>query len=936
MPQVVVGAALTAGVSTVFASAATIAAGGAFLGLAAGTAGAFFATSFTTSLVLGGLSQALAKKPSMGTTLATSGQTVTAKSPIASANIIYGRTRVGGTIVHMEATSSNKYLHLVIAVAGHEIDAFETVYFDDEALTLDAGGVGYGGKARIKFKLGTDDQTAFSELVSESGSGWSNNHRLRGRACAYVRLEYDQDKFPNGVPNISFVVRGKKVFDPRTNTTAWSANPALCLNDYLTNTRYGLGCVYASEIDEAALEASANICDEAITLAAGGTEARYAAHGAISTANTPQDIISSILSSMAGKAVFSGGKWRILAGAYYSPTLTFDEDDLRAGFRVQSLVSRRENFNCIKGVFSSVDENYIVTDFPPIISSTFIAQDNGEAVYKNIELPLTTSASMAQRLAKIELLKARQQITVTLPMKLHGLQANVGDIVRINNTRMGWSSKPFEVVSMQMALGETLGVDLELREISLDVFDWSTSEEQAYDPAPNTNFPDPFNVGIVTSLSASASNAVMSDGSIQPQLVVTWTPPADAFVVAYDVQWLPQGATNYFSVIVNEPTFTIPNIDTNKTYTIRVRAINTIGARSAFVAINDQSTVGDTLAPAIPTVLTASGAYRQINLSWVNPSDKDFSHVEVWRHTSNDSASAAKIATINASSYSDGSLPIGTTYWYWLKAVDLSGNTSGFSTAATTSTTFIDDTAFENGINSLFVDQGLYAILDVATLPVAGDYANQKVFDRSTGKLYEWTGSVWRLVIAEPDTFIASDKIVANTITGGLLATSGIITSSAQINDAVITNAKIENAAVTTLKIGGEAVSTTRYNVFDYSPPQMPSTLTTLTTYTANVAETGDYIIIVNMSRSQIISGFIYGSSSITQEFELLIDGVQSVYGINTFSDSAVPVNFGSRVRSLSAGSHTFVFKYRYTGTNVTLTGSGITQVRIYLFGAYR
>ena len=50
-------------------------------------------------------------------------------------------------------------------------------------------------------------------------------------------------------------------------------------------------------------------------------------------------------------------------------------------------------------------------------------------------------------------------------------------------------------------------------------------------------------------------------------------------------------------------------------------------------------------------------------------------------------------------------------------------------------------------------------------------------------------------------------KIVANTITGGLLSTSGIITNTAQITDSVITNAKIENAAVTTLKIGGNAVT---------------------------------------------------------------------------------------------------------------------------------
>jgi hypothetical protein len=472
--------------------------------LAKGSLSAYFATQFTTSLVLGAVSQAMNKGSSNGVA---SGSTITGRSPLSPHQIIYGRTRVGGNIVYMEGTNNNKYLHVVVAIAGHEIDAIEKYYFNDEEVVIDGSGNvtagSYANKARIKFKLGTDDQTAFSELVSESASLWTSNHRLRGRAVVYIRLEYDSDKFPNGMPNFSFQVRGKKVYDPRTSTTVWSANPALCIADYLTNTRYGLGCVYANEIDEAALIAAANVCDEDVPLNAGGTENKYELHGSIVTSGTPEDIINQMLTTMAGKAIWTSGKWRILAGAYSTPTLTFDEDDLRSGFTVQSLVSRRENFNCIKGVFVSAQDKYMSVDFPPLISDAFIALDNGEPVYKNITLPFTTSVTMAQRLSKIELLKARQQITLTLPLKLPGLKANVGDIVYVNNTRMGWSSKPFEVVAMSMSLDEAPGVDLDLREISTDVYDWSTSEEQAYDPAPNTSLPNPFAVGAVTNIRAN-------------------------------------------------------------------------------------------------------------------------------------------------------------------------------------------------------------------------------------------------------------------------------------------------------------------------------------------------------------------------------------------------------------------------------------------------
>lgn len=767
MPQVVIGAAIGAAVSTGVA----VAAGTAFTWAA-------FGQAFVTSLVLGGISNALAKKPSMDAGTLTTGQTISGKNSIASASIIYGRTRIGGTIVHMEATESNKYLHLVYAIAGHEIDAFETVYFDDEALVLDGNGFGYSNKARIKFKLGTDDQTAFSDLVSESASGWTNNHRLRGRACAYIRLEYDQDKFPNGLPNISFLIRGKKVFDPRTNITVWSANSALCLNDYLTNTRYGLGCVYANEIDSSALIASANICDEEVTLSTIGTEKRYETHGAINSANAPQDVINSLLSAMAGKAVFTSGKWRILAGVYYIPTLIFDEDDLRAGFRIQSLVSRRENFNSVKGVFSAKDDNYIVTDFPSITSNAFVEQDNGEIVYKNIELSLTTSASMAQRLAKIELLKARQQITVTLPLKLHGLQANVGDIVRINNTRMGWTNKPFEVVSMQMALGETLGVDLELREISTDVFDWATSEEQPFDPAPNTSLPNAFLVSSPTDLQIDPTTRLAPDGTAQAGLMITWDAPSNAFVNQYEVQWI-RGSSNidwgaitsyatdtnnfglitasatsaedygliteaaaedepaYNSLFVTQTYYFIPQAIANIEYAVRVRAINTLGVRSAWVTAN-QTTQGDTTAPAAPDGVSASGGYRQITLNWTNPAVSDFDLVEIYRNTTNNSASAARIAVTRGSAFVDAPLDINVTRYYWLKSVDRSGNVSGFSSGVNATTQFVDSDSFTEEVMNLFSEAGAYGIEPVASLPATGDFDGQIKYDTTANKLYRW------------------------------------------------------------------------------------------------------------------------------------------------------------------------------------------------------
>ena len=647
MGKVVKAAIIVAAVATgvgMLVAPGLIAGAGAIAGLAAGTAGAYFATTFVSTLVLGAVSKAMAKTPT-GASITQQDKTVTSRQPIAPHNVIYGRTRIGGTILYMESTNANKYLHVVVAIAGHEIDEVEKFYFNDVEVTIDGSGnveAGqYKDRARIQYKLGTDDQTAFADLVAESDGKWTNNHRVRGRALVYMRLEYDQNVFINGVPNLSVVVRGKKVYDPRTEATVWSANPALCVTDYLTNNKFGMAAVYAEEIDEEALIAAANICDEDVEVAnpiglpglGGVYENRYEMHGSFATSSQPEDIINQMVFAMAGRCIWSGGVWRILAGAYYTPTLTFDEGDLRGGIKVQSLVSRRESFNGVKGVFASKDDNYILSDFPPITSAAFVAKDNGEENLKSIELPFTTSARMAQRLAKIELLRARQQITVAMPMKLVGMKANVGDIVQINNTRMGWSSKPFEVVSANIAFGETVGVDIDLREVSTDVYDWSTSEEQTYDPAPNTNLPsgfvsEPVGISITDTLAISAETIIT-------QLVVTVT-GSDVFEDRFEVQAKPSTSDDFLNLgQASGNIFQLANVIDGAIYNVRARAINVFGVRSEW-ATGNHEVIGKTAPPENVTGLTGNLIGNQYLLTWNAVPDLDLSYYRV-RYASPDS-----------------------------------------------------------------------------------------------------------------------------------------------------------------------------------------------------------------------------------------------------------------------------------------------------------
>ena len=208
------------------------------------------------------------KMPSMGDL---NNRGIMTRSPTSARQIIYGQAKVSGTVVFLATSGAkNEYLHLVVTLAGHEVQELGEVYFNED-LVLTGSGDGYAtGKyaaagsytgSLIHKHLGSTTQTVDATLQSDFPVDWDSNHRLRGIAYIYCKLTFSNEIFVGGIPNISCVVKGKKVYDPDSETTAYSANPALCLRDYLTDADLGMG-MDTSEIDDASVIVAADVCNE--------------------------------------------------------------------------------------------------------------------------------------------------------------------------------------------------------------------------------------------------------------------------------------------------------------------------------------------------------------------------------------------------------------------------------------------------------------------------------------------------------------------------------------------------------------------------------------------------------------------------------------------------------------------------------------------------
>ena len=183
MPQVLIAKAL----AYVFAGTAFAAGGFAVGGFSLAAAIQFVAITAASMAA----SKLLAPKmPSFADSgLAERSQMV--RSPIASRQIIYGRSKVSGVVVYLSTTGTkNEYLHIVVAMAGHEVEEIGDIYFgEDLALTGSGSSANQGrfvGKAQIYKQLGGSAQVAQPQLVAATAGltdgKWTNAHRLRGIA----------------------------------------------------------------------------------------------------------------------------------------------------------------------------------------------------------------------------------------------------------------------------------------------------------------------------------------------------------------------------------------------------------------------------------------------------------------------------------------------------------------------------------------------------------------------------------------------------------------------------------------------------------------------------------------------------------------------------------------------------------------------------------
>ncbi|MBK3465889.1 phage tail tip fiber protein [Pseudomonas sp. MF6776] len=489
----------------------------------------------------------------------------TVRSSKAPVRYILGRVSTGGVLVWAQeqagAQGEGEWLHLVYVLCEGAIDALENIYLGEEEIGS------FGPFATYELVV---EPTQVNAFLKANCPDWKDSQIGRGLSFVRISLFYSAEKFPSGIPDTRFVVRGRNdIYDPRSNTAGYSANTALHLLWYL-RARCG---VPDDEIVFETFASAANVCDEAVTNADGSTSQRYRSGCVIGADEQRTGVLQKLEAAAGGHLIRVGGRWMFQAGAYYGPYDFEITEDMVIGTVTGSTEPTNDSaINTVRGTFIDPSQSWTETDYPEVSVAEWIVEDGGEAA-ETLTYSYVTDPYQAQRLANMELRRRRAGGAISIPMNFAGYNCRPGRVVRVNLPSLNILG---EFIVSDWSMGDREGCTVQVKQYEPAIFDDAVG--QPYNPIGFINLPS---------------------GGLGSPTNLTWTQDTTAEVIQGVLSWLPpSGIVKEYIVIVRQGTTAIQshNVPSTSTecainglpsgnYTMSVAAVGPM-ARSGEVTIS--------------------------------------------------------------------------------------------------------------------------------------------------------------------------------------------------------------------------------------------------------------------------------------------------------------------------------------------------------------
>lgn len=513
-----------------------------------------------------------------------------------------------GTDVRYEAYTgaSQDYYHQIVAAASNELKSVDELWFDSEMAWSAAGGVTskYSGYLTVAVK---NPGTAGNAVDIDSNWSLAGQQRLTG--CCYLYLKFKltgnskkaESPFAQSIPTrITIRSHGALLPDLREganpddqSTWDWFSddsgrNPAMqLLGFYLgwrINDKLAVGCgLPSARIDLDSFITAANMCDEPVTLAVGGTAPRYRSDGIISEGDDRTLTIGNLCAAMNAIIRDDGGRIsvHVMHNDLATPVCELTEADVLGDEHWLQTPGADDFFNIIRGRYVDATDAglYQLVDYPAVSIDSLDGIDRIDT----FDLAFVQSASQAQRLAMQRLQRNQYQGVYSARFNYRAWQANLGSVVSFSHVSLGWADKVFRVASQSIGLNGV--VTLALQEENDAIYAWDADERPAvvaavptaYDATKSpvivaigepTEFYDSFNyvdatamsafwdisnpsqITMVTSPDTGGRAAQVGDNSGNDYTLMfyrDWLPysPEDLYRVSFDIDTQAAASTTY-------------------------------------------------------------------------------------------------------------------------------------------------------------------------------------------------------------------------------------------------------------------------------------------------------------------------------------------------------------------------------------------------------
>ena len=453
---------------------------------------------------------------------------------------------------------------------------------------------------RVRHHLGAPGQTADADLMAAVPGQWLETDRGDGICYSWIQLDLQEPEFQSGPPQVTVRLRGKKLYDPRLDSTqpggsgpqrfnvpsthTFNRNNALATADFLC-APYGKQA-RKEHVNWPSVMAAANDCDVPATYGS-STQPLYTCNGSFSTGQDPDATLEQLCQSMAGFATLNGG-WYVQAGAYSAPVMALTDADNDGPIDLVPVPGLLDVANGLRGRFYDPARYSQLTDYPPYSNAGFVAADNGIQAWDQVDMPFTDSPLRCHQLARVQIERSRGT-ALGFPAKLRAMRLRPGQRVTVTLASLGIVNQVFRVIKREYANGGPVKLAL----VRDDPSFYDLVDAPAPLLLPLAPRDDPFRVQPVANLVVTTGSGALEvdvNGQVFSRVLLSFDASPDVLVQARgalqveyrrhdesndDWQRFPEEAGTVTSVRVN--------LRANTLYVLRVRWRNSVGVPGPWV-----------------------------------------------------------------------------------------------------------------------------------------------------------------------------------------------------------------------------------------------------------------------------------------------------------------------------------------------------------------